>query len=211
MNVKIKNCGINTPEAVSAAVESGADYLGFMQYPPSPRHIHSTDAAAFSAHLPSHVKSVAVMVNPTDGQLRQLLQEWQPDILQLHGDETPERVSTIRQLTSLPIIKAINIATLDDVNATRIFQPVADMLLFDTKHDSVRGGSGIAFDWGLLASQSLTKPWFLSGGLDAANVVEAVTRTRAPMVDVSSGIESSRGVKDPTKITAFNQQLRRST
>lgn len=208
MNIRIKNCGLNTEASVQAAVQSGADFAGFMQYPPSPRHITLAQAAEFACQLPAAVQSVAVLVNPTDTELSALLREWRPGLLQLHGEETPLRLSAIREQSGLPVIKAISVATMDDVTSARQYQTVADMLLFDTKHDTVRGGSGVAFDWGLLASLSISKPWFLSGGLDAANVVEAVRRTRAPMVDVSSGIESSRGVKDPDKIHLFNRQLK---
>jgi phosphoribosylanthranilate isomerase len=202
--IRIKNCGLRTATDVQVAMESGAEFIGFVIYPPSPRHIAPRDAAALASRLRSHVQSVAVLVDPSDEELMGLLQEWKPDILQLHGDETPERTAEIRLRLGLPVIKAMGIATETDVLALNAYFHTADYLLLDTKHTHERGGTGIPFDWGLLSTLECPIPWFLSGGLDADNVVQAVTRTRAPMVDVSSGIESSRGVKDPEKIRRFN-------
>ncbi len=208
MSIRIKNCGLSTAETVQAAHESGAEFLGFVHYTDSPRHVDAITAHNLTLDLPSQVKTVAVLVDPSDTLLDALLKNWRPHYLQLHGDESIERLETIRTRYGLPIIKAVGIAHADDISHALTYQHHADMLLLDTKHEAMRGGSGQSFDWSLLDGIQLSVPWFLSGGLDASNVVEALTRTRAPMVDISSGIESSRGIKDVAKIIHFNQQVR---
>lgn len=205
--IRIKNCGIKTPGALDASLRSGAEYIGFILHPESPRNIAPDVAATLAQSLPSSVQSVAVMVNPTNEALDTLLSIWRPDLLQLHGDEPPHRVSSIRAHTSLPVIKALPVATADDVQKAKHYYTLADMLLFDTKTEQ-HGGSGQSFDWTLLKGAQFPLPWFLSGGLNAENVGEALHITAAPMVDVSSGIESGRGIKDHAKIAAFNEAVR---
>lgn len=200
----IKNCGLRTASAVDTAIASGAQFLGFVFHPASPRHLQINEAAMLCRTLPAHVKRVAVMVNPTDDALRTLLSQWRPDYVQLHGDESPQRVQAVREHSGLHIIKALGVATTADVTRANDYVSVADMLLFDTKHLDLPGGSGQSFDWSLLAGLSLPLPWFLSGGLHVGNVAEALRITGARAVDVSSGIEAARGVKDAQKIIAFN-------
>lgn len=209
MSIGIKNCGLKTPHAIEAAIESGASFLGFILHPTSPRYIEPAALPALFARIPSHVKRVAVLVNPSDDALNQLMSQSPPDILQLHGDETVARLTSIKQHYKLPIIKAIGIATADDVSRAAAFADYADYLLLDTKSLHDYGGTGVAFDWNLLTGFSARVPWFLSGGLNVANVVEAVERTHALLVDVSSGIESTRGEKDIAKIIAFNEAVSR--
>ncbi len=204
--IAIKNCGLQTAAAIDAAITSGAAYLGFILYPPSVRNISAAHAATLCQPTRDRAKSVAVMVNPTDDELAAIFAQWHPDMLQLHGDESVERVAQLNSQLRIPIIKAVGIASADDVAAAKHYDAVADHLLLDTK-DAEYGGTGKAFDWSLLGDLRLRAPWFLSGGLNADNVVEALRVTAAPMVDVSSGIESSRGVKDIAKIREFNQRV----
>lgn len=205
--IAIKNCGLQTSDAIDAAIHSGADYLGFILYPPSVRYISAAHAATLCQAVGMRAKTVAVMVNPTDDELAAMFQHWQPDILQLHGDESHERVAYLHEQLSIPIIKAVGIASSEDVAKTLRYTAVSDYLLLDTK-DVEYGGTGKAFDWSLLGEFRPRVPWFLSGGLNADNVIEALKITSAMMIDVSSGIESSRGVKDIAKIHAFNQKVR---
>lgn len=209
--IGIKNCGLNTPEAIEASIRSGADFLGFIIHPTSPRHVPIAQLPDLFASIPASIHTVCVLVNPDDTTLRTLLDHARPHLLQLHGDETIDRVADIKQRTQLPIIKAVGIETAADIAQAQTFQSVADYLLLDTKAPNEHGGTGRSFNWTLLHGVSFTLPWFLSGGLSAANVVEAVTQTQARYVDVSSGIESIRGVKDEAKIIAFNQAVRRIT
>ncbi len=201
----IKNCGLNSPESVVASVTSGAEYLGFILHPPSPRYVTAEQAAALTESLPPDIKCVAVMINPAQEAIEQLLSVWQPDYLQLHGEESPQTCRDIHQQTGLPIIKAVGIATETDVEKIHRYEGVADMLLLDTKTGDKSGGTGQVFDWSLLQQLDIHTPWFLAGGLHIGNVEDAIRITGAQRIDVSSGLESSPGVKDPGKIRAFNQ------
>lgn len=207
MPVVIKNCGLKTPDAVDTALSSGATFIGCVLYPPSPRHIDAMQASQLTNNMPENVQSVAVMVNPSNEQLQHLLSLWKPNIIQLHGTETVERIQEVRSLTQLPTIKAIGIATAEDVQTASRYIDVADYLLLDTKHQN-HGGTGLSFDWSLLDAFSSSIPWFLSGGLTVDNVTQAIAQTNAPAVDVSSGIESVRGVKDLKKMKLFNETVR---
>lgn len=209
MTPRIKNCGLRTPDDVSVAIRSGASFLGFVIYPASPRHLDRRDAAALCRDLPSSISSVAVMVDPSDDDLQQILSVWRPDMIQLHGHESPERAHAIAHQSGCKIIKAIAVSNAHDIKAAATYQDIAHSVLFDTKHLDMPGGSGQSFDWELLRDIQLAVPWFLSGGLDVENIEAALRITRAPMVDVSSGIESRRGVKDSLKIIAFNEKVRR--
>jgi phosphoribosylanthranilate isomerase len=210
-----KICGLKTPEAVSAAVQGGAAYLGFVFFGKSPRNIAPQEAARLVAPLKqtSAARIVALTVDPADAELEALLAVFRPDLIQLHGTETPQRVAAIRAATGLPIIKAVGVSDSSDIAAARAYDGAADHLMFDAKppKDSDRpGGHGTAFDWTLLDSAKFERPWFLAGGLDPWNVAEAARLSRAPLVDVSSGVERGPGVKDPDLITAFLSAVRRA-
>lgn len=202
---KVKICGITEPENLAAAVQAGAHYIGFVFYPPSPRYIHPQQAAHLIRQLPSTVKAVGLFVNPSDEELTSALGAAPLDVIQLHGGEDIERVKAIKSQTLMPLIKAFSVKDKGDIISARDFEPHVDWLLFDAKpvHSDLPGGSGESFDWSLLADEKFSKPWMLSGGLTIENVQGAVRQLNPPGVDVSSGVESSRGVKDPQKIRDF--------
>lgn len=211
MAVQVKLCGLNSAESVEAAGKLGADYAGFIFYPPSPRAVGPDDAAEWKKLLPAHVQTVAVTVNMADGALDHVCGILQPDWIQLHGSETPERATQIKARTGRKIIKAIPIGMVEDLALMRPFLPVVDALLFDAKpppRDALPGGNGLAFDWHMLQGLALPKLWFLAGGLGARNIREALAITHAPAVDVSSGIESEPGVKDLRKMSSFMSAVR---
>lgn len=207
----IKICGLSTPESLEAAIGFGADLVGFVFFAPSPRHLSLSQGQALAQQVAGRALKVALSVDAGDEDLRAIIAHLQPDLLQLHGKETPERVRFIRQSFGLPVMKAIGISTREDLAAIAHYAPVADRLLFDAKmpKDSVLpGGNGRTFDWSILQDLQIDRPWMLSGGLDAANVAEAVHQTRAPAVDVSSGVESAPGVKDINKLREFITAVR---
>jgi phosphoribosylanthranilate isomerase len=202
--VKVKICGIKDAENLRAALDAGADYIGFIFAPSSCRFISPAVAAHLTAQFSSIIrpagrKLVAVLVDPSDQELADVLTVFAPDILQLHGQETPERIREIGDMYDLTIMKAISVTSAEDVDNAKNFIGYADMLLFDAQS----GGMGKTFDWNLLRHFRVNIPWFLSGGLNAANIQEAIRITRASQVDVSSGVESSRGHKDPQLIRDF--------
>ncbi|MGQ0664262.1 MAG: phosphoribosylanthranilate isomerase [Pseudomonadota bacterium] len=205
MSIKVKICGINSPAAAAAA--AGADFAGFVFYPPSPRHLALGEAAALAATLPPRVERVALMVDPDDAALARVLAGFRPDFLQLHGRESPARVAAIGAAFGLKIIKAMAIAEAADLGMAAAYEGIADWLLFDARPPSrpgaLPGGNAAAFDWRLLAGRSFSRPWLLSGGLTPENVGEAIRVSGAPAVDVSSGVEDRPGHKDPSRITAF--------
>lgn len=207
--VEVKICGITDALSFKAALDGGVKYVGFIFIPKSPRYITPQKAASlineFMVTLrPAGVKLVAVMMDPTDKELADVLRVVKPDILQLHGSETKERVRDIAGVYDLSIMKAVPIASRKDIKHALSYVGYADMLLFDAKSpDGEHGGKGIPFDWTLLQGVTLNIPWFLSGGLHAKNISEAVHITHAKRIDISSGVEKSKGIKDPTKITAF--------
>ncbi len=207
MPIQTKICGLTTPGAVRAAVEGGAAFAGFVFYPRSPRHLQPETAAMLASLVPPTIKKVAVMVNPSDMAVREVTTLLQADYLQLHGDEIPERVKEIRKKFRGGIIKAVTVRNSDDVAAALAYREVADMLLFDARAPetpgNLPGGNGLRFDWELLRGRKFDLPWMLSGGLNAENIAEAVAITGARIVDVSSGVESAPGVKDPALIKGF--------
>ncbi len=204
MTVQVKICGLKDAESVQAAVSAGADFMGFVDYPKSPRHIIPTEAAKLMTALPSHVSSVLVTVNPTDEWIDQINFHIAPHYIQLHGDESAGRVREIKKRLHEPkIIKAISVCDAADIKRAEEYEDCADMLLFDTKVAGLQGGSGTAFDWSLLAGKNFPLPWILSGGLTSDNIAEAIRITGAAMVDVSSGVESVPGVKDARRIKHF--------
>ena len=207
MALTVKICGLRTPQALDAALESGADLVGFVFFPPSPRHLGLSRPRAGSASASAgRAGKVALTVDATDETLLDIVNALKPDMLQLHGKETPERVVAVRTRFGLPVMKALPIAERADLSPIRIYDKVADRLIFDArppKEATRPGGLGTPFDWTLLAGVNPGVPFMLSGGLDAGNVAEALRITRAPGVDVSSGVERAPGVKDPDKIREF--------
>lgn len=206
MALIVKICGIRTPEALDAALESGADEVGFVFFPPSPRHLGLEAMGALGRRVKGRADKVALTVNATDEMLLDIVNALQPDMLQLHGDETTDRIIAVRTRFRLSVMKAIPVSERNDLSPIRVYASIADRLLFDARapQGATRpGGLGKAFDWTLLKDIDRSIPFMLSGGLDAANVGEAVAITRAPGLDVSSGVEKAPGVKDPEKIRAF--------
>ena len=207
MSLAVKICGLSTPETVEAAVAGGADYVGFVFYPKSPRCVTPARAADLVRPLAGRVRRCGLFVDPDDGLLDSALAAVPLDLLQLHGAETPERCAALRERYRRPVMKAVSIATAEDVARAERWVGAVDLLLFDAKPpsgpDALPGGNGVAFDWSLLAGRSWPVPWMLSGGLNAGNLRDAVRATRAPAVDVSSGVETSPGIKAPVLIREF--------
>lgn len=206
MSIAVKICGLKTEEAVSAAVEGGAAYLGFNFFVPSPRYVTPEKAAALGQGLPPHIKKVALFVDADDALLDKTLETFNADILQFHGSETPARCEAVKAHTKKPIIKAFAIADMDDIEETMTFESVVDYFLFDARPpqgSALPGGNAATFNWSLLAEQGFLHPWFLAGGINAENLKEALQESGARMVDVASGVERSRGEKDPALIRTF--------
>lgn len=199
-----KICGIKTPEALNATIDAGARFIGFVFYTNSVRYIAPDQAAQLSRLMPTGVRSVGLFVNPSDRELEQVLGRVPLDMIQLHGDETPERTAEVRVRFEMPVIKALPVRDVADIEVAYAFQDVADWLLFDAKAPSGEyGGTGTSFDWRLLDGRRFTKPWMLSGGLTADTVGQALAILKPDAVDVSSGVEAERGMKDAAKIRAF--------
>ncbi len=214
MTTKAKICGVSTPEAVRAVVDGGASHLGFMFFPKSPRNIAPEAAARLAPPARAKgVKIVAVTVDPTDAELDAIVAGLSPDLIQLHGKETPARVREIGQRTGRELIKVVPVSESSDFAAAQTYEPLVEHLMFETKppKDADRpGGLGVAFDWTLLQGRRFQRPWFLAGGLNPWNVAEAIDASKAPLVDVSSGVERGPGLKDPALITAFLDAVRRA-
>lgn len=208
MSVAVKICGLTTAEAVAAAVAGGASFTGFIFYPPSPRDLTPEQAAALVSGVAPGITRVGVFVDPDDATLDRVLAKVPLDLLQFHGAETPERLSEIKARFRHKVMKAIKVASELDLQTAKQYFGVADWLMFDAKapesfRNALPGGNALAFDWELLRRKSWPLPWMLSGGLTVDNLVTAVTISRAAIVDVSSGVESRPGVKDPAKVRAF--------
>jgi phosphoribosylanthranilate isomerase len=211
MSVLVKICGLCTPDALDVALEAGADLVGFVFFPPSPRHVQYETARALGAQVRGRALKVALSVDADDADLAAEIEALAPDLLQLHGRESPERVTAVRARFRLPVMKALAIAESADLAAIRRYDGVADRLIFDARapREATRpGGLGRSFDWRLLDSLDVGVPFMLSGGLDAGNVAEALRITAAPGVDVSSGVERAPGDKDPDRIRAFIRAVR---
>jgi phosphoribosylanthranilate isomerase len=210
MTIEAKICGLSTAETVDAAVSTGARWVGFVSYPRSPRHIASNDVLkALGARVPKSVGRVGLFVDPDDALLEERLATGAIDILQLHGAETPERVAAIKARTGKPVMKAIKVAGAGDVErGVATYASVADRLMFDAAEGILPGGNARAFDWTILSGRTVPLPWFLAGGLTPDNVAHAVKLTGAHAVDVSSGVESSRGVKSIDLIRAFLDRVK---
>ena len=205
-DVAVKICGLTGPQDVVAAADAGARYVGFVFFPKSPRNVSVQQAKALAAEVPFGAAKVALTVNADDALLDEITQNVAIDILQLHGSESVARVAQIKARTGLPVMNAIGISDADDLQKIVDYGRVADMLLVDAKppkNADLPGGNGLAFDWRLLAGRKWAVPWMLAGGLTPDNVQLAIQLTGARQVDVSSGVESAPGVKDPAKVAAF--------
>jgi phosphoribosylanthranilate isomerase len=213
MAVEVKICGITDEEAMDAAIEAGADYVGLVFFPKSPRNVDADRAAELVEFTPGDVTKVGLFVDPDDATLDAVLTRVRLDLLQLHGQESPERIEAIRLEYGLPVMKVLSVAEAADLDAALAYQAVADRLLFDAKPPKgalLPGGNAVSFDWSILTGRKWGLPWMLAGGLTPANVAEAVRISGAPAVDVSSGVESAPGIKDPEKIRAFIQAVRQA-
>jgi phosphoribosylanthranilate isomerase len=209
MRVQAKICGLSTPQAIDAAVAGGAAWLGFVFFPKSPRDLAPDQAAGLIAPAPAAVGKVAVLVDPDDALIARVIQAG-VTALQLHGEEPPQRLASLRR-HGLELWKAVPVRTRADLDAAYLYRGVADRILYDAKtpKGTLPGGMGLRFDWKLLEGFEHPMPWALSGGLDAGNLSEAVGITGARLVDISSGVESAPGVKDVDKIAAFLQAAAR--
>jgi phosphoribosylanthranilate isomerase len=204
--VTVKICGITDDEAMDAVVDSGADMVGLVFFPPSPRAVTPERAAELVELAPEELLKVGLFVDADDRTLDAVLTHVRLDLLQFHGHETAERIEAVRLEYGLPVMKVIPVATAVDLDAASAFTASADRLLFDAKAPKGAdrpGGNATAFDWAVLAGRKWPLPWMLAGGLEPANVAEAIRISGAPGVDVSSGVESAPGVKDPARIRAF--------
>lgn len=205
----IKICGLSTSESLDWALSAGADLVGFVHFPRSPRHLPVEAAARLARQVAGRARTVVLTVDADDDLLDRLIAAIAPDFVQLHGRESPERVAEVRQRINRPVIKALGIGAAGDVAAARAYADVADLLLYDAKppKDASRpGGLGVTFDWSLL--EGAPSPFLLSGGLDPTNVGDAVRRVRPAGVDVSSGVESAPGQKEEARIRAFVKAAR---
>ena len=208
--VRVKFCGLTRPADVEAAATAGAAYVGFVFFPKSPRHLTPEQARALALAVPPGIAKVALTVDMDDAGIDAILDSVPVDLLQLHGRETPERVAAVKARTGLPVMKAVGVAGPEDLATLDSFTRVADQILVDAKAPkdaALPGGNGIAFDWRLIAGRRWPLPWMLAGGLTPDNVAEAVRLTGARQVDVSSGVESAPGVKDPARMAAFAAAL----
>lgn len=213
MSAEVKICGLSTPETVDAAIAAGADMIGLVFFPKSPRNVSLEQAAALAARARGRARVVALVVDADDAALQNIAAKVGPDLIQAHGAESPARVAEIARLTGKPVIKAIRVKDEADIGAAADFSAVASLILYDAKApetlgNALPGGNGHAFDWGLLEGEK--RPAFmLAGGLTPENVAEAIRVTGAPIVDVSSGVESAPGIKDISLIRKFVEAAKR--
>jgi phosphoribosylanthranilate isomerase len=205
-DIRVKICGLKDPEHVRVAAAAGAAYVGFTFFEKSPRYVSADHAAVLALEVPVGVAKVALTVDASDAVLDRIVETVALDMLQLHGRESVERVAEIRERYGLPVMKAVGVASEDDLPALADYGRVADQLLVDAKAPKgsvLPGGNGLTFDWRLIAGRRWPVPWMLAGGLTADNVAEAIRLTSTRQVDVSSGVESAQGVKDAGMIEAF--------
>jgi phosphoribosylanthranilate isomerase len=211
MSVVVKICGLKTSDALDVALDAGADMVGFVFFPPSPRHLGFEAAVSLGQSVRGRARKVALSVDATDDWLAASVEALRPDLLQLHGKETPERVAMVRSRFGIPVIKALAIEDRADLAAIPAYAGLVERVLFDARapREATRpGGLGKSFDWRLLENLNIDVPFMLSGGLNPDNVEEAMRLTGAPSVDVSSGVERAPGEKDPDKIRAFIRAVR---
>ncbi len=211
--VLVKICGLDAPDSVAMAMLEGAAMLGFNFYPPSPRYLTPERAGRLVSSVPSGIDRVGLFVDASDQEIGAVLDKAPLDLIQVQGSETPERVEGIRTTFKRPVIKAIKVESPADLDGAAVFDGVADWLLFDAKApktlaNALPGGNGISFDWRMLKGRRFRRPWLLAGGLNADNLATAVAESGAVAVDVSSGVESAPGVKDPQRIKAFLEVAR---
>ncbi len=214
MPVIAKICGLKTVETVDAAVAHGAGLVGFNFYPRSPRAVEPAQAKLLGARVPASVLKVGLFVDDGDARIAEVLASCALDVLQLHGHETPERVTEIRHRFGKPVIKVMSVSAAEDLAPAASYEAVADYLMFDAKPPksmvgALPGGNALSFDWTLIGGRRFARPWLLAGGLTPDNVAEAVRVTGAPMVDVSSGVEDRPGEKNVSKIKAFLDAVKR--
>jgi phosphoribosylanthranilate isomerase len=205
-DIAVKICGLRDQTNIDAAAAAGARYIGFVFFEKSPRAVTFEQAAALAVAAPVGLAKVGLVVNPDDAFLTDLLNVVPLDMIQLHGSETPARVAEVRQKFGLPVMKAVGVADASDLAQLDAYEAVADQILLDAKPPrdaTLPGGNGHTFDWGLIAGRLWTKPWMLAGGLTVDNVGTAIARTGVKQIDLSSGVESAPGVKDPALIAQF--------
>lgn len=210
MKTRVKICGLGRPSDVAACVAAKAAYVGFVFFEKSPRNVSLETAHALALEVPMGMAKVALTVNADDAALDALLDAVPLDMLQLHGSESPERVAQVRDRFGLPVMKAVGVADEGDLDPLEEYFRAADQVLIDAKPPKdadLPGGNGLSFDWRLIAGRRWAVPWMLAGGLTADNVAEAIRLTGARQVDVSSGVESARGVKDAGLIQSFAQAV----
>lgn len=207
MSTKVKICGLTTPETMTAAIEAGADFVGLVFYPPSPRYVEIEVAAYLANYVPSHIQVCGLFIDPDDKNLSEVLENVRLDMIQLHGNEDTRRINEIRKLSGKPVIKAMGIKGPEDLALAQDYAAAADWLLLDAPGG---GGTGTGFDWQILNGFQCPKPWMLAGGLTPENVGHAISTQHPDAVDVSSGVESSRGIKDAEKIMAFVQAAKQA-
>lgn len=203
---QVKICGLRRADHAMAAVQAGARFIGLVFFPKSPRAVSPAEALAIARDVPAGAARVGLFVDPDDALLDMTLGQVPLDMIQLHGDESPDRVAAVKAMTGLPVIKAVGIADPADLPALTDYGLVADMLLVDAKPPrgaDLPGGNGLSFDWRMLTGRRWLRPWMLAGGLTPQNVAEAIRLTGAPAVDVSSGVEIKPGEKDEGLIRAF--------
>jgi phosphoribosylanthranilate isomerase len=213
MSVPVKICGVSTSEAVRAALDGGASYLGFVFFPKSPRNLTMDAARRLAEPVRNRAKVVALLVDPSDTEVDEVARGLAPDLIQLHGGEGPARTREIALRAGVGVVKALAVSEAADLQRAADYDSLVEHLMFDAKppKDSpTPGGTGHRIDWSLLARRRFSRPWFLAGGLDPWNIAEAVQQSGAPMVDVSSGVERGPGLKDPALITAFLDAARRA-
>lgn len=211
MTFDIKICGLKTEAAVDAAIGNGATHIGFIFFPKSPRHVEPDDAGRLREDARGKAKAVAVTVDADDATLDRIVAAMSPDMIQLHGKETPQRVLDVKQRYGLPVMKAFAVSTPDDLVRIALYRGVADRFLFDAKPpkgSQLPGGNGVSFDWGLLAALDRDVDYMLSGGLNIGNIGDALRQANPPGIDISSGVESAPGVKSPVLIEEFFAAIR---
>ncbi|MEI9407346.1 phosphoribosylanthranilate isomerase [Mesorhizobium salmacidum] len=211
MALDIKICGLKTDQAMAAALAGGASHVGFIFFPKSPRYVEPAEAGRLREAARGKALAVAVTVDASDAVLDEIVEKMQPDMLQLHGSETPERVTELKARHGLPVMKALPLSEAADLDRIRPFVGVADRFLFDAKPpkgSELPGGNGVAFDWRILAGLDAGIDYMLSGGLNAANIGDALRLANPPAIDISSGVESVPGVKDPALIEQFFRAVR---
>jgi phosphoribosylanthranilate isomerase len=204
---KVKLCGFSEEETINFAATFNIDFMGFVFYEHSPRNVDINNIAKITKNIPDSIKKVAVIVDADNSQIEQIIAQLKPDFLQLHGNETPSRAQEIKKLFNIEIIKAFGISSADDLTQIKDFEEIAQYYLFDAKVKGQKGGTSQTFDWTILKHLNTKKEWFLSGGINANNLQNALKETEAKIIDLSSAIEESGGVKSKKLIQAFMYRI----